>query len=216
MAEAGKVTIRELLTDKVTTKDFNYYEWRKTDEYKNLLPEVKKEADTFYNTLKEPFATTSSTELYLEVKKKIQSGKLFDEEGNASDFLKENREFFSKADYFALTKQIDNAFYASGDALINHPIFKDFNDLAKKWLGNSMQKFDAGESFIKYSNWKDEIYEWLVDHPLTEFEGNKTKRKDAFKKYVKEQMLNFALGGLEEEYVPPKEEDFKPPKEKSN
>ena len=144
-----------------------------------------------------------------------RAGKLFDEEGNASDFLKENREFFSKADYFALTKQIDNAFYASGDPLVNHPIFKDFNDLAKKWLGNSMQKFDAGKSFIKYADWKDEIYEWLVDNPLEAFEGSKTKRKNAFKAYVKSQMKNFALGGLEEEYKPPKEEDFKPPKEKS-
>ena len=212
---SGKVNIRELLTDKVSDKEFNYYEWRKTDEYLNLMPEVQKEADIFYNSLNEPFATTSSTELYLEVKKKIQSGKLFDEEGNASDFLKENREFFSKADYFALTKAIDNAFYATGDQLINHPIFADFNDLAKKWLSNPMQKFDAGESFIKYSDWKDEIYEWLVDYPLTAFDGNKTKRKEAFKAYVKTQMKNFTLGGLEEEYVPPKEEDFKPPKEKS-
>ena len=201
---AGKVEIRELIIDKVATKDFNYYEWRKTDEYKNLLPEVQKEADTYYTSLKEPFATTSSTELLLEVKKKIQTGKLFDVEGNASDFLKEHREFFSKADYLVLTKQIDNAFYATGDPLINHPIFKDFNDLAKKWLGNPVQKFDAGKSFIKYSDWKDEIYEWLVDHPLQgeEFNGNKTKRKDAFKAYVKEQMKNFQLGGLEEEYKP--------------
>ena len=62
---------------------------------------------------------------------------------------------------------------------------------------------------------RDEIYEWLVDNPLEAFEGNKTKRKDAFKAYVKSQMENFTLGGLEEEYVPEKVEEFKPPKEKS-
>ena len=214
----GKADIRELIIDKVATKDFNYYEWRKTDEYLNLLPEVQKEADTYYTSLKEPFATQSSTELLLEVKKKIQSGKLFDEEGNASDFLKENREFFSKTDYFNLTKQIDNAFYATGDKLIKHPIFQEFNTIAKTWLSNPVQKFNAGGSFIKYSEWRDEIYEWLADHPLQgeEFNGNQTKRKDAFKAYVKSQMKNFALGGLEEEYVPEKvEEEFKPPKEKS-
>ena len=215
---AAKVKIRERIIDLIATPEFNYYEFRKTEEYLNLKPEIQKEADTFYTSLKEPFATTSSTELLLEVKKKIQSGKLFDTEGNASDFLKENREFFSKTDYFNLTKQIDNAFYASGDPLVNHPIFKDFNDLAKKWLGNSMQKFDAGKSFIKYSDWKDEIYEWLADHPLTEYDGNKTKRKDAFKAYVKEQMKNFALGGLEEEFdksLIEEDADIKPPKEKS-
>ena len=210
---AGKINVRELLTEKVGETDFNYYEYRKTEEYLNLKPEVQKEADEFYNSLNEPFATTSSTELYLEVKKKIQTGNLFDKEGNAYDFLKENREFFSKADYFILIKQIDNAFYASGDKLIGHPIFKEFNTLAKSWLSNPVQKFNAGGSFVKYSEWRDEIYEWLADHPIQgeEFNGNQTKRKDAFKTYVKEQMKNFQLGGLEEEYVPPEEEDFKPP-----
>ena len=77
-------------------------------------------------------------------------------------------------------RKFDNAFYASGDPLINHPIFSEFNTLAKTWLSNPVQKFNAGGSFIKYSDWRDEIYEWLADHPLEgdEFKGNKTKRKE--------------------------------------
>ena len=58
-------------------------------------------------------------------------------------------------------------------------------------------------------------YYLKYDNPLEAFEGSKTKRKNAFKAYVKTQMKNFTLGGLVEEYEPPKEEDFKPPKEKS-
>ena len=45
----GKIQIREILTEKFKDDDFSFYEYRKTEEYKNLLPEVKTEAENYYN-----------------------------------------------------------------------------------------------------------------------------------------------------------------------
>jgi hypothetical protein len=215
----GKANVRETITDLVSNPEFNYYEWTKTDAYLNLKPEVKKEADTFYTSLKEPFATTTSTELFLEIHQKIREGNLFNNEGNASDLLNENRRFFSKSDFISLSKKIDIAFFTTGDPLRNHPSFKDFDEAANTWLRNTMQSFEHSKNLKRYGNWRTEIFEWMADHPLKgeEFNGNKTKRKDAFKIYVDKQLENFSLTGLEEEFDSSLiEEDFKPPKEKSN
>ena len=87
--------------------------------------------------------------------------------------------------------------------------------MAKVWLRSPTTAFDPVASYLKFSRWKDDIYEWMMNNNLEKFGGDKQKRADAFKKYVQAQMTNFTLGGLEEEYVPPEEKEIKPPKEKS-
>ena len=203
--KTGKIEVRKNLAEKMKTEDFNFYEWRKKDEYLNLMPEVQEEAKKYYSSMGGSFAGTTDAGVLTEVYKRIRKGNVY-EDGGADDFLETNKDLFSKSDYINFkTKLIPNAFYTSGDELVNHPIFKDFADMAKVWMRSPTVTFDPVAGFLKYSRWEDDIYAWMTNNKLEKFGGDKQKRADAFKTYVQDQMKNFTLGGLEEVYEPSKE-----------
>ena len=204
--KVGKIEVRKNLAEKMKQEDFNFYEWRKSDEYLNLMPEVQEEAKKYYSSMGGSFAGTTDAGVLTKLYKLITKGDVY-EDGGADAFLEQNKDLFSKADYVKFkTKTIPNAFYTTGDELKNHPIFSDFDDMATVWLRSPTTAFNPVASFLKYSRWKEDIYDWMSNNSLEKFGGDKQKRADAFKAYVQDQMKNFTLSGLEEIYVPPEGE----------
>ena len=220
----GKIEIREKLAEKMKegtkfqtgtgkeyTEPFNFYAWRKTDEYLNLMPEVQEEAKKYYSSMSGSFKGTTDANVLTEIWKRIEKGDVYGE-GGADKFLEANKDLFSKADYEKFkTKTIPNAFYTTGDELTKHPIVKDFDTLAKDWMRSGLV-VDKTTAFLRYKDWEEEIFKWMKDNPLTNYKS-KTERAEKFEAFVKEKMKNFSLTGLEEPYVPPNsnEEKFVPP-----
>ena len=61
---------------------------------------------------------------------------------------------------------------------------------------------DKTTAFLRYKDWADANYNWMRENSLEKFNGDKTARAKAFEAFVKEQMKNFSLSGLEEAYKP--------------
>ncbi len=197
----GKIEVRKNLAEKMKEDDFNFYEWRKTEEYLSLMPEVQEEAKKYYSSMGGSFAGTTDANILTQMYQLIEKGDVYGD-GGADSFLEANKDLFSKADYERFkTKVIPNAFYTTGDELSNHPIIKDFDILAKDWMKSALVT-DKTTAFLRYKDWADANYDWMRENSLEKFNGDKTARAKAFEAFVKEQMKNFSLSGLEEAYKP--------------
>ena len=196
----GKIAIREKLVEEFKNDDFSFYEFRKTDEFKNLLPEVQKEAEDYYNTnTNNTFSSTSSIEVLTNVRSLIEQGKLEE----AEKFLDENKDLLAKSDYLNFKDvKIPNAFFSGSDPLLKSPRFTEFMVLAEKHILNTTGQYNVGDAFNRLFDYKDEALEWLKENPLSKYNNSKLERKKAFENFLKDQAKGLNLFQTEVEYKP--------------
>ena len=189
----------EKLVEEFKNDDFSFYEFRKTDEFKNLLPEVQKEAEDYYNTnTNNTFSSTSSIEVLTNVRSLIEQGKL----DEAEKFLDENKDLLAKSDYLNFKDvKIPNAFFSGSDPLLKSPRFTEFMVLAEKHILNTTGQYNVGDAFNRLFDYKDEALEWLRENPLEKY-NSKFERKKAFEGFLKEQAKGLNLFQTEVEYKP--------------
>ena len=57
--------------------DFNFYEWRKSDEYLNLMPEVQEEAKKYYSNMGGSFSSTTDSNVLTKMYKLLEKGDVY-------------------------------------------------------------------------------------------------------------------------------------------
>ena len=195
----GKIEIRKSLAEKFKEDDFSFYEYRKSEEFLSLAPEIQEEAKSYYNNFTgNTFSSSSSIEVLTQLNKLLQ----LPTTDEAEAFLEENKDLLSKADYFNYKDtKIPNAFFNGNDPLLKSPRFKDFMAIAEKSILNSpTAEYNIGDSFNRLAEYKDDALEWLQENPLSKYNGSKLARKQAFEKYLKDTAKNFNLFTNEVEY----------------
>ena len=188
-----KIQTRQFLSQNNNNEEFNFYEYKKSDNFKKLEPAVQQDAEKYYSDINNTsFANVTNGAAYVEFYNILGQNK-FDE---AENFILENKNSFSRVDYEKfISNIIPNARTSTGDTLVTHPRFKEFVDgITKQALSSPLGKIRKGQAYQRVQEYKDDVYQWLNDNPEKNYK-NKTERTQAFVTYLNSLTGGFSFSG---------------------